>query len=236
MSAIVVKNLVKEYGSVRALNGISLTVEEGEFFCLLGPNGAGKTTFIKVITGQTRGRGHVRVLGVDPMRDPVEVRRRTGIVPETESVPTYLTPWEYLYLVCRIRGVEDAEDRVERYIREFDLREYEDRLCKELSKGTRQRLMIAAAFIHDPPLAVLDEPFINLDPLYQRKFSRYFLKKVDEGTTLLMCTHIIEIAQKLCRRFAVIYRGQVRAMIEDGEDVESAFLRAVGYDAEDLSD
>ncbi len=229
------RGLVKRYGETEALRGVDLTIEKGAFFGLFGPNGAGKTTMLRILTGQLRPtEGAARVLGVDIVQAPLEVKARVGIVPEVESPPSYLSADEYLYFVGRVRKLADVEARVERWLEFFDLLEDRDTLCKDLSKGTRQKLMLAAAFIHDPQLVFLDEPFINLDPIYQRKLRDFLEEYVGSGGTVFMASHLLEIAEKLCDHVAVIRDG---AVIADGtvdqvrgaeSNLESAFLRLVG--------
>ena len=149
MAAIEATRLTKLFGSKPALRDVSLTVEDGEFFGLFGPNGAGKTTFVRILTGQllpTQGTAHV--LGVDVVANPMAVKEAVGIVPEVESPPSYLTSYEYLYFVSRVRKVPDGEARIARWLDYFDLEEQRRTICKDLSKGTRQKLMLAAAFLH----------------------------------------------------------------------------------------
>jgi len=233
--AVQASRLVKNYGRVQALKGVDLIIEPGEFFGLFGPNGAGKTTMLRILTGQLRPTsGSAQVLGVDVVRDPLRVKALVGIVPEVESPPSYLTAYEYLYFVGRIRKLDRIEDRVATWLEFFDLERERATLCKDLSKGSRQKLMLSAAFLHDPRLVFLDEPFINLDPIYQRRLRDHLEGYVARGGTVFMASHLLDIAEKLCDHVAVIRDGQI---IADGtvdqvrgteEDLESAFLRLVG--------
>jgi ABC-2 type transport system ATP-binding protein len=233
--AIVAARLGKRYGRTDALKEVDLRVEHGEFFGLFGPNGAGKTTMLRILTGQLRPTsGEAQVLDVNVVGEPLRVKSLVGIVPEVESPPSYLTAYEYLYFVGRVRRLDGLETRIARWFEFFDLHENRTRLCKDLSKGTRQKLMLAAAFIHDPALVFLDEPFINLDPIYQRKLKDFLLEYVARGGTAFMASHLLDIAEKLCSRVAVIRSGSILATgtlneIRGGEtDLESAFLRLVG--------
>ena len=235
MPAIAASGVSKHYGSVEALKSIDLYVDRGEFFGLFGPNGAGKTTMLKILTGQLRPTsGTVRVLDVDAIEEPLRVKALVGIVPEVESPPSYLTASEYLYFVGRVRKVADVERRIAHWFEFFDLDGSRTTLCKDLSKGTRQKLMLAAAFLHNPALAFLDEPFINLDPIYQRKLKDFLSDYVARGGTVFMASHLLEIAEKLCDRVAVIQAGSVVSAgsleeVRGAEaDLESAFLRIVG--------
>ena len=235
MPVIEATQLSKRYGNVEALRGIELRIERGEFFGLFGPNGAGKTTMLRILTGQLRPTaGTARVLGVDVLAEPLKVKALVGIVPEVESPPSYLTATEYLEFVARVRKQDRIEARVAKWIEFFDLQGERDTLCKDLSKGTRQKLMLASAFLHDPQLVFLDEPFINLDPIYQRKLRDFLQDYVAEGGTVFMASHLLDIAERLCDHVAVIRGGSVIATGSVAEirgaeaDLESAFLRLVG--------
>ncbi|MGQ9582331.1 MAG: ABC transporter ATP-binding protein [Thermoplasmatota archaeon] len=233
-AVVEVSDLVVRFGSIEALAGVSIRVDEGEFFGLLGPNGAGKTTLVRVLTGQlSPTSGVARTMGAGP-EDPVGMRRGAGIVPEAESPPTFLTAQEFLELVCRIRGVGGLEESVARWLGFFEMEDKRDALCRDLSKGQRQKLMLAAALIHEPALLILDEPFINLDPIFQRRTGDLLRGLTADGTTVLMCTHILDIAERLCSRVAVINRGRIMAVgaLEElrerrGERLEDVFLRLV---------
>ncbi|MCW4035983.1 MAG: ABC transporter ATP-binding protein [Candidatus Bathyarchaeota archaeon] len=234
MSVIEAVNVSKNFGELEAVKGVNLQVHAGEFFGLFGPNGAGKTTLLRMLAGQLEpDSGDIRTAGVSH-RDPIGIRRAIGIVPEVETPPTFLTAQEFLELACRIRGVDDILGRVDGWLRFFDMEETRDVLCRDLSKGQRQKVMLASAFVHDPGLLLLDEPFINLDPIYQRRVREYLRGLVDRGRTVFMCTHILEIAERLCNRVAVINRGRIvdQGTIDqmrsiDGEGLEDIFMRLV---------
>jgi len=235
MQAIEVESLTKDYGSVRALDSVSFKVEEGTFLGCFGPNGAGKSTLLRVLTGQILPTsGTAEVLGHDCRTEGPEIKKLVGIMPEVESPPSYLTASEFLYFVGKVRKVDDLDPKIKHWIDYFDLREVKGSLCKDLSKGTKQKVMLAASFIHEPKLLFLDEPFINLDPLYQRKLREYLLELREEGRTVFMCSHILEMAQRLCEEVIILNKGKLvlRERIENmkarGEDLETAFMRLVG--------
>lgn len=236
MPAIEVRDLRKKYSTVNALDGVTFTVPEGTFFGCFGPNGAGKSTLLKILTGQVPPTsGEVRVLGLDARDRGIEIRERVGIVPEVESPPSYLTAYEFLYFVAEVRKVDDIEAKIDRWLKFFDLEETKGTLCKDLSKGMRQKVMLSAAFIHEPPLLFLDEPFVNLDPIYQHKLREYLLQLREQGRTIFLCSHILEMAQKLCQEMVIINHGKVIAQggvaeLTAQEDLESLFLRMVGED------
>jgi len=212
MSVISCKALSKRYDDVLALNGVDLNVEKGEFFGLLGPNGAGKTTLLKILTGQIRAtEGNAEVLGLDVEKDILGVKRKIGIVPEQESPPSFLTPREVLEMVVAIRETENPD--IEWWIEFFEMESLEGRVCRNLSRGQRQKVMLAAAFISHTELLFLDEPFINLDPIVQTKVRDWLVDFVKEGGTVFLNTHLLESAQRLCDRAAIIHEGKIQSLI-----------------------
>ena len=235
MALIEVTDISKAYGDFYALKNIDINIESGEFFGCFGPNGAGKTTLLRILSGQLEPTtGSATVLGIDVKEKPIEIKKAIGIVPEVESPPSYLTGREYLHFVGRVRKLEDIENKIDYWLDFFELKEKEDVICRDLSKGMRQKLMLASAFIHKPKLLFLDEPFINLDPLYQRKAKDYLINYTKNGGTVFMCTHILEIAEKICTRMAIINNGKILAKgkIDElknhkDENLENIFLRLV---------
>lgn len=232
------KGLTKHYGSVAAVNGVSFSVAEGELFGLLGPNGSGKTTMIRMLTGQIPpSAGSARVMGIDVAGDPIEVRKHVGIIPEQETPPSFLTAEEYLHFVARIRNLDRIEERCDCWFDLLDFREKRDVLCKDLSRGTRQKLMFAQAFLHEPRLVLIDEPLINLDPIVQRTVKDFLQDYVQEGGTVFISTHIIEIAEEICDRIAVLhegrllYCGRTGDLAGSGRNLERSFLDLVRGDA-----
>jgi ABC-2 type transport system ATP-binding protein len=234
--AIEARGLGKSFGRVVALRNIDLTIRRGEFFGLFGPNGAGKTTMLRILTGQIApSAGSASVLGLPVPDKGVEVRARVGVVPEFESPPSFLTGEEYLRFACRARGITDSKARAQRWLDFFALTDRRDLLCKDMSKGMRQKVMLAAAFIHEPELLFLDEPFINLDPLYQKRVQEYLREYLEDGGTVFMCSHLLEIAERLCSRVAVVKRGSVvglgtlAELRRPGEEgLGDVFMRLVG--------
>ena len=172
------ESLTKKFGELTAVNTVTLNVRKGSLFGLLGPNGSGKTTMIKMLTGQILpSSGNAHVLGHDVATDPVGIRTLVGIIPEQESPPSFLTAMEYLEFIGDIRKIPDLEQKADWW---FDFLEYGDKrnvLCKDLSRGTRQKLMLTQAFIHNPALALIDEPLINFDPIMQDKVKAFFGKE-----------------------------------------------------------
>ena len=235
-------DMAKKYGDFIALHPLNVEVHSGEFFGVFGPNGAGKSTFIKVLTGQLRpSKGQIEILGINAVKQPQKLKANIGIVPESESPPSYLTPVEFLQFVAKLRDVENHSHEVEYWLDWFGLEEKRNTMCKDLSKGQRQKVMLASAFIHKPKLLFLDEPFANLDPIYQRKCREWLLKHVKEGGTIFLCSHVLEMAERMCNRMAIINDGKVlaagtvRGLKEtNDETLEDVFIRLVGKSIEDV--
>jgi len=204
------KNLTKRYGDVIAVDNVSLAVEKGALFGLLGPNGSGKTTMIKMLTGQTRPTGgSATVLGLDVVQDPIGVRERVGIIPEQETPPSFLTATEYLDFVGEVRNIQDVGKKADWWFDFLEFGEKRDVLCKDLSRGTRQKLMFTQAFLHQPALALIDEPLINFDPIMQRKVKDYLADYARRGNTIFISTHILGIAEEICSGFAILHKGKL---------------------------
>jgi len=237
MAIIEANAITKDFGGMKALDGVTIIVEDGDFFGFFGPNGAGKTTLIRILTGQLeQTSGTVSVLGVDVAKEPMRVKEVIGIVPEVESPPSYLTASEYLYFVGMVRKLDKLDDRIEKWLSFFDLEGKKGTICKDMSKGMRQKLMLASAFIHEPRLLFLDEPFINLDPIYQKVLRDYFEDYISSGGSVFMCSHILEIAERLCNKLAIVNLGHIvvqgrkEDLLKGGENLEKVFMRSVGGD------
>jgi len=231
------QELSKTYGEVQAVDRVTLSVEEGALFGLLGPNGSGKTTMIKMLTGQTRPTGgSTQVLGVDVTKDPVGVRARIGIIPEQETPPSFLSAMEYLRFVAAVRKIPDIETKAEWWFDFLDFADKKNVLCKDLSRGTRQKLMFTQAFIHEPALALIDEPLINFDPIMQDLVKEYLADYVKKGKTIFISTHILEVAEEICSEFAILHKGKllhtgtVSELTGRGDHLPSFFLSLVRKD------
>ncbi|HNX18297.1 MAG TPA: ABC transporter ATP-binding protein [Methanoregula sp.] len=201
-------NLTKMYGDLAAVKNVTITVRKGALFGLLGPNGSGKSTMIKMLTGQIQPTsGSATVLGLDVKSDPVGVREKVGIIPEQETPPSFLSAIEYLNFVGAIRKIPDIEEKASWWFDFLDFADKKNELCKDLSRGTRQKLMFAQAFIHKPVLALIDEPLINFDPIMQHKVKDYLTDYVKAGNTVFLSTHILEVAEEICSDFAILHKG-----------------------------
>jgi len=231
------RDLSKHYGETVAVDGLSLEVPAGALYGLLGPNGSGKSTTIRLLTGQTPpSAGTATVLGLDAATDPVGVRRRVGIIPEQETPPSFLTAAEYLRFVGAIRGLEEVGEAAAWWFDFLDFGDKRDVLCKDLSRGTRQKLMFAQAFLHSPRLALIDEPLVNFDPIVQHQVKEFLVDYVRRGNTIFLSTHILEVAEEVCTGFAVLHRGRLLAtgtpdeLREEGRHLPDVFLELVRQD------
>ncbi len=232
MDAIVAKNLTRKFGELKAVDNVSFSIAKGELFGLLGPNGSGKTTMVKMLTGQLKPtHGNATVLGIDVLKNPIKVRTLVGIIPEQENPPTFLTAEEYLHFVSKIRNLENVEEKCGEWFDFLEFGDQRDALCKDLSRGTRQKLMFAQAFLHAPSVAFIDEPLINLDPIIQRKVKDFMVDYVKKGGTIFFSTHVLEIAEEICTGIGIIlngrliHKGTMKAL--KGQRLENFFLKLV---------
>jgi ABC-2 type transport system ATP-binding protein len=225
---IEVRNLAKNFGPTRALDGVSFTVPTGEILGFLGPNGAGKTTAMKIITGyMPPTSGEVLVDSKDAIDHSLEIRRKIGYLPENTPLYTDMNVLDYLVFVQRLRGIPRTEHtpRTRRMIDLCGLGEVTRKDIGELSKGYRQRVGLAQAMIHDPEILILDEPTVGLDP-NQIVEIRSLIKELGRAKTLILCTHILSEVEAACKRVLIIHRGKI---VADGT-TESLRAAASGRD------
>lgn len=209
--SIVVKNLVKRYGSQKALAGISFSVQTGEIVGLLGPNGAGKTTTMKILSGfMDVFEGEATVHGFDVRTDPLKLKSQIGYLPEHN--PLYLEMYvrEYLTFIASIYRLDHIKERVQQMIALTGLSREQHKMIRALSKGYRQRVGLAQALIHDPEILILDEPTSGLDP-NQLIEIRQLIKKLGSEKTVIFSSHIMQEVQALCDRVIILHEGSVVA-------------------------
>jgi len=214
LAEIFVEGLSKSYGDVVALDDVSLRCESGQVFGLLGPNGAGKSTLLKIVVGLLKPTsGIVRLGAHDIAQSPEAAKQIVGYLPENPSLYTGLTVQEFLQFVGKIRGVDDSSlaNKVDESLRTFSLVEKTDSLIGSLSKGMKQKVALIASTIHDPSVLVLDEPLTALDPRTQRLVKDWIGSQAGKGVTILLSTHLMEIAQSYCTRLAIIDKGRIVA-------------------------
>jgi gliding motility-associated transport system ATP-binding protein len=231
---IEVKNLTKVYGTFVAVRNVSFKADRGQILGFLGPNGAGKTTTMRIITGfMPATSGTVLIDGLDIFSQSLEARRRIGYLPETPPLYADMRVDGYLRFVARVRGVGRAklEEAVEHVIKVCGLGEVAHRICGQLSKGFRQRVGVAQALVHDPPVLVLDEPTIGLDPRQIHEI-RDLIRGLSGERTIVLSTHILPEVSQICDRVVIIAYGQV--VLEEslkalpaGTSLEDVFLNAI---------
>lgn len=220
-----VQNITKRYGEHTAIERVSFAVEKGEVLAFLGPNGAGKTTTMRILTCfMPATEGVARVAGFDCFEQPMEVKRRIGYLPEIPPVYQELTVHEYLTFVGRLKGVRAADLRmaIDRVVERLSLGDARRRLIANLSRGYRQRVGLAQALLHDPPVLILDEPTVGLDPKQIIEI-RELVKGLAGSHTVILSTHILPEATAVCQRVVIINEGRIVAV--DTPDRLSARLR-----------
>ncbi|NOK34296.1 ABC transporter ATP-binding protein [Corallococcus exercitus] len=211
--ALDVEGLEKTYGAVRAVRGLTFQVAPGEVLGLVGPNGAGKTSTLRCLAGiLPPSVGRVRVAGHDLAVAPVEAKRRLAFLPDEPRFFEYLTVWEHLNFTARLYGVEDWEERGRALLEEMELTGREKSLPGELSRGMKQKLSIACGFLHQPRLILLDEPLTGLDPLGIRRMKASLRRRSEEGTALVLSSHLLPLVEELCHRLLVIAGGRAVAL------------------------
>ena len=208
-------HLVKRFGELTAVNDISLTVARGEFFAVLGPNAAGKTTTIKMLAGLIKPTsGSARVAGFDVQTHPLEARRRLAYVPDFPFLYEKLTPWEFFRFIAQMFQMDSArvEPAARELIARFSLEPYLNKPIEGLSHGTRQRIAIAAALLHDPEVFVIDEPMVGLDPHHARVVKDVLKERSVGGMTVFLSTHQLSVAEEMADRIAIIHQGRMVAL------------------------
>jgi ABC-2 type transport system ATP-binding protein len=212
---IEVNDLIKQYGEKLAVNKVSFQVYPGEVFGFLGPNGAGKTTTIKMIVGLLQpSAGTVKVAGYDVQAQALLSKASSGYVPDTPNLYAKLTGRELLHFVAHLYDLESKQTtrRIDELLRMFDLMEAADDTLDSYSHGMQQKASLAAALIHDPRVLVLDEPTVGLDPKSARLIKDILRQIADRGAAVMLSTHILEIAERMCDRIGIINKGQLVAV------------------------
>jgi ABC-2 type transport system ATP-binding protein len=239
--AVQLRNVAKRYVDIVAVDYIDLDVKYGEILGLLGPNGSGKSTTLKMILGLVKpDSGSVNVLGINAEDDPVAVKRQVGYVPESPRLYEFLTGLEYLDFVGDIYGITVSEKkvRIEEYLEALELEGREGDMISSYSQGMKQKTVLISAFLHRPKLMLLDEPLSGLDPRSARIVKDLLRELKSQGVTTILSTHILEIAQAMCDRIAIMYEGRLLALGNlkelrqkarlPGSDLEDIFLKLTG--------
>ncbi|GHA16636.1 ABC transporter ATP-binding protein [Devosia pacifica] len=211
--ALSISGLAKSFDKP-VIDGFDIAIRQGEFYALLGPNGAGKTTILRMIAGLLApDAGEISVLGVDALKDPVAAKRLVAWVSDEPMVYDRLTPLEYLEFVAGLWQVEasTARHRAEELLEWLDLTDVADSRCGGFSKGMLQKVALAGALVHEPRLIILDEPLTGLDAGSARKVKDLLREKTRNGITVVMTTHILEVAERMAERIGVLYGGRLVA-------------------------
>jgi ABC-2 type transport system ATP-binding protein len=241
MKALQVNGVLKSFNEVRALNGVSFSVDGGEILGLLGPNGSGKSTLMKIIVGILKpDMGNVQVLGNDVATNPVAVKRIVGFVPESPRLYEFLTGNEYLDFIADVHGLDanSKHDRISEFLKALDLEGREDELIHGYSQGMKQKLAIIAGLLHRPQILILDEPLNALDPRSARIVKDLIHKLRNDGVPTVFSTHVLEIADAICDRIVIMSGGTVLAEGKGdelkskagvpGSTLEEVFLKLTG--------
>ncbi len=235
--ALVLRDLRKSFAKT-AVDGLNLTVRVGELYALLGPNGAGKTTTLRIVAGLLPpDSGEIAVFGVDARRRPIEAKRIMAWLPDEPTLYDKLDPLEYLEFVAGLWGVEPrrAQNLADELLQTLGLWEHRRERCEGFSRGMKQKLALAGALVHEPRLLMLDEPLTGLDAAIARQVKDLLAARVKQGATIILTTHILEVAERLADRIGVIQRGRLiaegtHAQLRgagglDGASLEEIFLR-----------
>lgn len=213
MAAIQITNVEKRYQSLQALGGVSLSIEEGEFFGLLGPNGAGKTTLISIVSGLNRAdAGQVKIQGHDVVTDYRAARKNLGVVPQELVFDPFFTVRETLRMQSGYFGLRNNDPWIDEVMHNLDLTNKADTNMRALSGGMKRRVLVAQALVHKPPVIVLDEPTAGVDVELRQTLWQFISRLNKEGHTVVLTTHYLEEAQALCNRIAMLKSGKVVAL------------------------
>ena len=240
---ISVIELKKFFGDVKAVNGISFDVKKGEVFGLLGPNGAGKTTTIKLLLGLLEpNQGKISIMGLNPETEEVQIKQRVGYVSEDPLIFKSLTPKDLFNFIASIRklNAEETSERAQEYMESLGALEYYEQLVATLSHGNKQKIQIISSILHDPDLLILDEPLSGLDAKSVKVVKEIIDIHIENGGAVLFSTHIMEIAEDLCDRIAIMNRGKIvgigsmdelrQQADRVGANLEDVFLRLTEQD------
>jgi ABC-2 type transport system ATP-binding protein len=208
--AVTLEAVSKSFGTVQAVKRLDLQIDVGAVFGFLGPNGSGKSTTMKMIMGLLQADfGTVNVYGINVSRDPWEVKKIVGYVPESPRLYEFLTGLEYLDFIADVYGLDATakKTRINEYLAAFDLENRENEMISGYSHGMKQKIALIAALLHKPKLLILDEPLSGLDPKSARIVKDLIHKLANEGVTTIMSTHVLEIADAVCDKIAIMYQG-----------------------------
>jgi ABC-2 type transport system ATP-binding protein len=236
-----VSGLTKLYGDLAAVTDLSFTVRPGEVIGLVGPNGAGKTTTLRCLAGIIPPtRGAVRIAGFDIAHDPIEAKRRLAFFPDEPRLFEYLTVEQHLAFTARVYGVADFQEIGARLLDELEMSDKRNKIPGELSRGMKQKLVIACGFLHSPKVVFFDEPLTGLDPIGIRRMKDSILKRARDGAAILISSHLLHLLEEVCSHVLILKNGRkiIDGSLEDvrqrfseqsgGANLEEVFFRATG--------
>ncbi len=235
---IEISGVSKSYnrGAVKAVDNINLTISDGEIFGFLGPNGAGKTTLIKMITGILNAdAGTIKINGQDIRENPIEAKLQYGFVPDDPNIFSRLTGLEYLNFMANVYQVPAASrlERMQKLLERFEMARAAGDIIQSYSHGMKQKIVVIGALLHNPPVWILDEPMTGLDPRSSFDLKEMMREHADSGKTVFFSTHVLDVAEKVCDRLAIINKGkliltgsmqEIRAHLQDNQSLENLFL------------
>ncbi len=227
-----IENLVKTYGDKKAVDDLSLTINAGEIYGFIGHNGAGKTTTIKACCGILMpDSGKVYVNGISVLDDPIGAKKLIAYIPDNPDLYDFMSGTKYLNFVADIYGIDKntREERIIKYSELFEIRDSLGQTINSFSHGMKQKLAIIAALIHDPKLIIMDEPFVGLDPKAAHKVKEIMKEICDNGGAIFFSTHVLDVAEKLCHKVAIIKSGKLIASgtmeeVKGDSSLEDVFL------------
>ena len=238
---IELKDLTKTYGTYTAVQRLNLSIGRGEIFGFIGPNGAGKTTTIKMMGGvMAPTEGTITIAGIDMQAEPRKAKRKVGFIPDRPFLYEKLTGLEFMQFTADIYGVPEEQfpDKAAAILALFSLADWSNELIESYSHGMKQRLIMAAALLHDPEVLIVDEPMVGLDPLAIIMVKNLFKRLASQGVTIFMSTHTLKVAEDICDRIGVITRGRLiasgtaadlrREANVSSADLEQVFLNLTG--------
>lgn len=234
---LLIDHLEKHYkGTTKGISDISLHIEKGDIYAFIGHNGAGKTTLLKAITGiHPYDKGTVLIDGLDLSKNPEEVKRRIAYVPDNPDIYEFMTGIQYLNFIADVFGVSaaDRKERISNYAERFEITSSLGDLISSYSHGMRQKLVLISALIHSPKLLIMDEPFVGLDPKAAFLLKEFMRELTADGGAIFFSTHVLDVAEKLCNKVAIIKEGRLitsglmSEVVSDQSSLESIFMDTV---------
>ena len=234
---LMIRDLEKIYqGTTKGISGVSLHVEKGDIYAFIGHNGAGKTTLLKAITGiHPYDKGEVVIDGIDLQKDPIEVKRRIAYVPDNPDIYDFMTGIQYLNFIADVFGVpaNEREARIADYAERFEITSSLGDLISSYSHGMKQKLVLISALLHEPKLLIMDEPFVGLDPKAAFLLKEIMKELTERGGAIFFSTHVLEVAEKLCNKVAIIKEGRLvtsglmSEVVSDKTSLEAIFMETV---------